>query len=179
MITNFKNKEKYTCKSDITIHKKHQCTTACSLINQNATATSWLPGGTAWLTAKCYNIQVKHHSIKTIKSTYLYYKRCWKWCQCDSCIPTYQWMHHIMKYITLVPQFPICKPTHFRELCLFITNFWVRKWWDWLTKNAANSNTHAIHGRIIEGAQTIHNQSSTAVFIKCHILQYPVTAQCE
>jgi len=48
-----------------------------------------------------------------------------------------------------------------------------------LTKNAANSNTHSIHGRIIEGTKTVHNQPGTAIFVKFHSLQYPVTTQCE
>jgi len=48
-----------------------------------------------------------------------------------------------------------------------------------LTKNAANSNTHPIHGRIIKGTKTVHNQSGTAIFVKFHSLQYPVTAQCQ
>jgi hypothetical protein len=77
----------------------------CSLINQNATITSWLPASTAWLTAKHYKIfpiRVKYHPVKTIKSTYiLYYKGCWKRCPCDSCILVYQRMHCIMHTVPL------------------------------------------------------------------------------
>jgi hypothetical protein len=47
--------------------------TVHSLIKLNATVTSWLLAGNAWLTAKCYKvflIWVNYRSIKTIKSTY-------------------------------------------------------------------------------------------------------------
>jgi hypothetical protein len=63
----------------------HELNTVRSLIKRNAAVTSWLPAWTAWLTTKCYNIfqaQVKYRSIKARKSTYLFYRRCWKCCLC-------------------------------------------------------------------------------------------------
>jgi hypothetical protein len=47
----------------------------------NATVTSQLLAGNARLATQRYMIfpiQVKYSSTKTIKSIYLYYKRCWK-----------------------------------------------------------------------------------------------------
>jgi hypothetical protein len=48
---------------------------ATTLISRNATVTSQLLAGTAWLTAKRYKIfpiRVKYRSIKIVKSTYLF-----------------------------------------------------------------------------------------------------------
>lgn len=60
-----------------------------SLINCNATVTSRLLAGTAWLIAKHYEIfrlQVEYSPIQTIISAYLPCKTCWKWCPGDSCV---------------------------------------------------------------------------------------------
>jgi hypothetical protein len=57
------------------------CGTVQSLTWLHATLTSRLPAGNAWLTAKRYKIfpiRDKYRSIKTIKSTYFFFKRCWK-----------------------------------------------------------------------------------------------------
>jgi hypothetical protein len=72
---------------DISKGKLVHSYTVHSLINRNTTVTAQLLAGTAWLTAKCYKIfpmWVKYFSIKTIKSTNLHCKRCWKWCPYDS-----------------------------------------------------------------------------------------------
>jgi hypothetical protein len=88
------------------------------LTKLNATVTSQLPAETAWLTAKhckVFPIQFKYHSIKTMKSTYLYYKRCWKRCLCTSTLS--------------VPFKNRLKLCHEEELCELnsITNYFGRK----------------------------------------------------
>jgi hypothetical protein len=58
------------------------------LTELNITVTSLFPAGTAWLTTKCHKIfpvRFKYRSMKTIKSTFLFFfKMCWKCCPCTS-----------------------------------------------------------------------------------------------
>jgi hypothetical protein len=64
---------------------KGKLTTVRPLTKLNATVISRLAAETTWNTAKCYKIfpiRFKYCSIKTIKSTYLCYKMCWKRCPC-------------------------------------------------------------------------------------------------
>lgn len=63
--------------------------TVCSLIKFNAVVTSWLPDGTARLTTTCckvFSIQIKYHSISTIKSTNIHYSICCWEPESDTCI---------------------------------------------------------------------------------------------
>jgi hypothetical protein len=63
--------------------------TVRSLINRDATVTSRLLAGTAWLTAKrckVFSILVKYRSIKTIKSSS-------REPLSDNCVQLYQWTH--------------------------------------------------------------------------------------
>ena len=54
----------------------------CSKIKLNTSVTAWLLAEYAWLTTKCFTIYLicaNYHSIKTVCSTYIYYKKLWKW----------------------------------------------------------------------------------------------------
>jgi hypothetical protein len=79
-----------------------------SLIKFNATVTSRLPAGTAWLTFKRYKvypIQVKYRSIKTIKSPYISYDSSCRDPASDNCVQRYQWTHCTIATTTATKNF--------------------------------------------------------------------------
>jgi hypothetical protein len=69
-----------------------------SLIKLTANVTSWLPAGTALLTAKRYKvfpIRVKYCSIKNSTISSLFFSCSCRELGCDICVQLYQWTHCI------------------------------------------------------------------------------------
>jgi hypothetical protein len=111
-----------------------------TMMKLSAAVTCRFPAGNAWHAAKRLNIfpiSVKYRSIKTIKSTYLCYKRCWNGCPCA--LKRYVYRSNTLTLIWRIPSSELSR-IYLHMFSFNISRYWVSLCWDYPVNYSINKS---------------------------------------